>query len=90
MRCWMGRPYGSARFFQVEGMREAFSEHGPLVFGDRSLDLEQELIIGVVRDRVLQEHHLTAQARELLEAEHLMSVLAGLAVGTEDRYHVEG
>ncbi len=45
---------------------EALAEDGALVFGDGALDLEQELVVGVVRDRVLQEQHLGAGAAELL------------------------
>src|SRR5262249_40876703 len=38
---------------------------------------------------MLQEHDLTAEPPELLEEEHLMSVLAGQPVGTKDRQHGE-
>src|SRR5215208_1501704 len=38
---------------------------------------------------MLQEHDRTAQAPELLQEEHLIRVLAGQAVGTQDRQHGE-
>src|SRR4051812_34272166 len=50
-----------ARLLQL-ATAEALAENGPLVFGDGALDLQQELVIRVVRDRVLQEHDLNACA----------------------------
>ena len=60
---------------------EALAEDGALVFGDGALDLQQELVAGVVRDRALQEHHLGAGAAELLQEQDLVGVPARQAVG---------
>ena len=68
-----------ARFLQLAAA-EPLTEHRALILGDRALDLQQELVVGVVRDRVLQEHHLGACATELLEQQHLVGILARQAV----------
>jgi len=60
---------------------EALAENGPLVFGDGALDLQQELVIRVVRDRVLQEHDLNACAAELFQEQDLVGVFAREAIG---------
>jgi hypothetical protein len=60
---------------------EALAEDGALVFGDGALDLQQELVVRVVRDRVLQEHHLAAGATELLQEQDLVGVFARQPVG---------
>ena len=60
---------------------EALAEDGALVFSDGTLDLQQKLIVGVVRDRVLQERHLDARAVELLQQQDLIGVSARQPVG---------
>ena len=50
------------------------------MLGDGAPDLQQELVVGVVRDRVLQEHHLGACATALLKQQHLIGILARQAV----------
>src|SRR5215210_768098 len=69
-----------ARLLQL-ATAEALAENGPLVFGDGALDLQQELVIRVVRDRVLQEHDLNACAAELFQEQDLVGVFAGEAIG---------
>jgi hypothetical protein len=69
-----------ARLLQLAAA-EALAEDGALVFGDGALDLQQELVVRVVRDRVLQEHHLGAGAAELLQEQDLVGVLARQPVG---------
>jgi len=59
---------------------EPLAEHRALIFSDGALDLQQELVVGVVRDWVLQEHHLSACATELLEQQHLVGVFTCQAV----------
>jgi hypothetical protein len=49
----------------------ALAEDGTFAVGDGTLDLQQELVVRVVRDRVLQEHHLDAGATELLQEQDL-------------------
>jgi len=55
-----------ARLLQLAAA-EPLAKHRALILGDGALDLQQELVVGVVGDRVLQEHHLGACATELLE-----------------------
>src|SRR3954469_23977028 len=69
-----------ARLLQL-ATAEALAENGPLVFGDGALDLQQELVIRVVRDRVLQEHDLNACAADLFQEQDLVGVFAGEAIG---------
>jgi hypothetical protein len=64
-----------ARLLQLAAP-EALAEDGALVFGDGTLDLQQERIVGIVRDRVLQERHLDAGAAELLQQQDLVGVFA--------------
>jgi len=54
---------------------ETLAEDGALVFSDRTLDLHQELVVGIVRDRMLQKHHLDAGAAELLQHRDLVGIL---------------
>ena len=72
-----------ARLLQL-ATAEALAENGPLVFGDGALDLQQELVIRVVRDRVLQEHDLNACAAELFQEQDLVGVFAREAIGGQD------
>ena len=62
-----------ARLLQLAAA-EALAQHGALVLGDGALDLQQQLVVGVVRDRMLQEYHLAAGAAELLEQQDLVGV----------------
>jgi hypothetical protein len=59
------------------------SQHGALVLGDGALDLQQQLVVRVVGDRVVQEHHRAAGTPKFLEQQHLVCVFAGQAVGGE-------
>jgi hypothetical protein len=77
-----------ARLLQLAAA-EALTEHGALVLGDRALDLQQELVVRVVRNRALQEHDLDAGAAELLEQQDLVGVLAREAVGAEHRHDID-
>jgi hypothetical protein len=60
---------------------EPIGQHGALVFGNGALDLQQQLVVRVVGDRVVQEHHHAAGTPELLEQQHLVCVFAGQAIG---------
>src|SRR3954464_805234 len=70
-----GEVVAVARLLQLAAA-EALAEDGALVLGDGALDLQQELVVGVVRDRALQEHHFGAGAAELLQEQDLVGVLA--------------
>ena len=68
---------------------EAFGQDGALVFGDRTLDLKQELIVGIVGNGMVQEHDSAPDPAELLQQEHLIGILAGQAIGAQhaDDFH---
>ena len=68
---------------------EAFSQDGALILGNRALDLEQELIVGVVGNGVVQEHDGAPDPAELLQQEDLIGILAGQAIGAQhaDDFH---
>jgi len=69
---------------------EALAEDGALVLGDGALDLQQELVVRVVRDRMVQERHRAAGATELLEQQHLVGVAPGQAVWAQHRDELDG
>ena len=68
---------------------EPLGEDGPLVLGDRPLDLEQELVVRVVGDRPLDELDVAGGLAELLQQEDLVGVAAGQPVGAVDAEDVE-
>ena len=63
---------------------ESLPEHSPLVFGDSGLDLEQQLVVGVVADGMLDEDDVHADPAQFVEDQRLVGVLAGEPVGGED------
>ena len=68
---------------------EALAQHDALVLGDGALDLQQQLVIRVIRDRVLQERHLAARPAELLEQQNLVSVAPRQTIGAQHRDEVD-
>jgi hypothetical protein len=68
---------------------EPLGEHGPLVFGNGTLDLEQKLVVRVVGDRPMDEFDLAAGPAEFLEQEDLVGVAAGEPVGAVDGEDLE-
>jgi hypothetical protein len=54
-------------FLQLAGS-ETTAEDSALVFSDGALDLQQDLAVRIVQDRVLQEYNLDAGAAELLKS----------------------
>nr|WP_254453742.1 hypothetical protein [Siccirubricoccus sp. G192] len=69
---------------------EPLTHHGALVFRDGALDLQEQLVVRVIRDRVLQERHLAAGLAELLEQQHLVRVSPREAVGAQHRDVLDG
>jgi hypothetical protein len=69
---------------------EALAENGALVFGDGALDLQQQLIVRVIRDRVVQERHLAAGPAELLQEQDLVGVAPRQAIGAQHRDEPDG
>ena len=68
---------------------EPLGEDGPLVLGDGPLDLQEELVLGIVGDGAVEEDDLAAGLAELLQEQDLVGVLAGEPVGAEDGDDVE-
>jgi hypothetical protein len=68
---------------------EPLGEDGPLVLGDRPLDLEQELVVRVVRDRPPDELDSACGPAEFLKQEDLVGVTPGQPVGGIDRDDLE-
>ncbi|MCW2239206.1 hypothetical protein M2351_003836 [Azospirillum canadense] len=62
-----------------------FAQQGSLIFGDRSLDLQEKLIAGVIGDGVIEKGHRTAHTAELLQEQHLVGVAAGQTVRSQHR-----
>ena len=83
-----GDPVAGAGLLELAAA-ESLAEHGPLVLGDGPLDLEQELVVGVVGDRPVDELDLAAGPAEFLQQEDLVGIAAGQPVGAVDRDDVE-
>ncbi len=62
---------------------ETLAQDGALVFGDGTLDLQQQLVVRIVRDRVLQECHPAAGAAEFLEQQDLIGIAPRKPVGAQ-------
>ncbi|HMB03195.1 MAG TPA: hypothetical protein VKP69_05560 [Isosphaeraceae bacterium] len=83
-----GAPLSGPGLLQLPAA-EPLGEDGPLVLGDRALDLEQELVVRVVGDRPLDELDLAGGPAEFLQQEDLVGVAAGQSVGAVDAEDVE-
>lgn len=59
---------------------EPFSEHGPLILGDRSLNLQQELIVGIIGNRMKEEGNLAPSPPEPFEQKHLIGIFSSQTV----------
>jgi hypothetical protein len=66
------------------------SDEGPLVFGHRPADLEEEPVVGIITHRSIQKHNFAAKTRELVQDDHLLDVVAGQAIRfrQEDTVHI--
>src|SRR4051794_10144546 len=69
---------------------EPIRQDGPLILGDRSLDLQQQLVVRVVRNRMMKEDNVAVSAPEFLEKQDLVSILAGQTIRAVDRQNVDG
>jgi hypothetical protein len=83
-----GGPLAGACLLEL-ATAKALAQDGAFVLGDGPLDLQQKLVVGVVADRALHEHDLTAGSAELFEEKDLISIFAGEAVRAEDGHDVE-
>lgn len=85
----VGHILARARLVQLPAP-EPFPEHRPLVLGDGSLDLQEQLVVRVVADGVLDEDDLAATPPQLVEDERLVGILTGQPVGGENGDEAEG
>ena len=69
-----------ARLLQLAAAK-ALAQHGALVLGDGTLDLQQQLVVRVIGDRMLQEGDLTAGTAELLKQQDLVGIAPRQAIG---------
>ena len=65
-------------------------DQGPLVLGDRPADLGHQLLVRVVSERPIDEHHRHAAALQLLQHHHLVHEVAGQPVRRSHQHHVKG
>ena len=83
-----GQHADGARLGPVPLAAPAALQHlGPLVFREHPLQLQQQVVLGRVPDRPVEEHHRRTGASELLQQQDLVGVAAGEAVRRVD---VEG
>ena len=68
---------------------EPLGEDGALILGDGPLDLQQELVLGIIGDRAVEENDLAARFTELFQKQDLISILTRQSVGTVNRDDVE-
>jgi hypothetical protein len=83
-----GTPLAGAGLLELAAA-ESLGEDGPLVLGDRPLDLEQELVVRVVGDGPLDELDGAGGPAELFEQEDLVGVAACQPVRCVDADDVE-
>jgi hypothetical protein len=69
---------------------KAFLEQRAFVLGHRPLNLEEELIVGIIRERMLQKDDFTAHPAKLFEPQHLISILTGQPIRTPDGHQRNG
>src|SRR3954469_8352584 len=68
---------------------EALAKERALVLGDSALDLQEELVAGVVGDVVVEKRHLAAGAAKLFQDQHLIGVSTGQPIRAEHRDDVD-
>jgi hypothetical protein len=68
---------------------EPIGENRPLILGDRALDLQQKLIVGIVGDRMKQEDYLAPGPPELLEQQNLIGIFSSQAVRAVHRDDID-
>jgi hypothetical protein len=67
----------------------AFTDLGAFVLGHHALDLKQQIVFRRGADRAVEEHHFDPDPPELFDQQHLVSIVAGQAVGAMDIKTVE-
>jgi hypothetical protein len=66
------------------------TQHGALIFGDGALDLQQQLVIWVIGNRMLQECHLAASTAELLKQQDLVSIAPRQTIRAQHHDELDG
>jgi hypothetical protein len=69
---------------------EPLGQHCALVLSDGPLDLEQELVVGIIGDGAVQEDHVAASAAKLLQQQDLIGIFAGKSIRAEYRHDIDG
>ncbi len=64
---------------------EALADHGSLVFSHGPLNLKEQLVLRVVRDRPVEKDDFTTSLAKFLEQQYLVSVLARDGLGSKPR-----
>src|SRR3954453_6485114 len=87
---------GCAAADEVAGLRllqlaaaEALAQERALVLGDSALDLQEELVAGIVGNAVVEKRHLAAGAAKLFQDQHLIGVSTGQPIRAEHRDDVD-
>jgi hypothetical protein len=82
------RPGERADRARVRGMPSttpaALKNLGAFIFGDYTLNLEQEIILRRIADRPVQEHDFHASTPKLVDQQHLVGVTSSQAIGGMD------
>src|SRR5215216_1255287 len=68
---------------------EPFAKHGPLVLCDGCLNLQQELVVWIIRDGVMEKDNLAMLATKLLQKDYLVSILARQPIRAEHYNQIE-
>ncbi len=58
----------------------AFQNIGSFVFGDHALDLQQQLVFGILADGMVEEDHVHASALKLIDQQDLVRIFTGEAI----------
>jgi hypothetical protein len=67
---------------------ESLGQHGTLVFCNRTLDLQQQLVIGIIRDWMVQKYDLAVGPTKLLHQQHLIGIFPRQTVRAEHDHQV--
>jgi hypothetical protein len=70
-----------ARLMQLSPSR-ALEDFRSFVFGDHSLDLDQQFVLGRLAVRAIEENDARARPRKLVEKQHLVRVFSRESIGT--------
>ena len=72
--------------FHQPSTAHTLGDQSPLVFGHSTSDLQDQLVMGIIAHRTIQELNTTAMALQFFQDQSLMDVLAGQTVWRSDQY----